>query len=387
MLLFNTSAFSNTLGATDRAAQHKALITPFKEEFDGKAEDVLQHIAAFTQRCEETRVIEDFQFIEEEHSPSSDVDMSDPKASIAWLSDPRRFTYGNILIDSSKATLQKLQQARDSIRSSLQKFTSAPDPVKMPEASKKLVSFQNRQWIYILLMSIWSAAMKTIMLRYQELHDQDGVALWYCFLQHFAGTTVENLIEAYSQLSDTKIHLSLFQDNVLHFTNAICNPIRRLIKAKENPNFQHFLAVFHGCMESTNEEFRAFIFALYADYRAGGPTKSLAMLELLDKLDGEYNWINNLGRWTQREDPQVLALTATISNLQSQLAQLKGQYGSIQALIAKSTVPNPTETKLQKILPRKSGEPEIIEYKGFTWKWCDNASTVHGIALMLQVNT
>jgi hypothetical protein len=124
-------------------------------------------------------------------------------------------------------------------------------------------------------------------------------------------------------------------------------------------------------MESTNEEFRAFIFALYADYRAGSPTKSLTMLELLDKLDGENNWINNLGCWTQREDPQVLALTATIFNLQSQLAQLKGQYGSIQALIAKSTVPNPTETKLQKPPPRKSGEPEIIEYKGFTWMWCD----------------
>jgi hypothetical protein len=104
---FSTSAFSNTLGATDRAAQRKALVTPFKVEFDGKAEDVLQHVAAFTQRCEETGVIEDFQFIEEEHSPPSDVDMSDPKASIAWLSDPRRFTYSNILIDSSKATLQK----------------------------------------------------------------------------------------------------------------------------------------------------------------------------------------------------------------------------------------------------------------------------------------
>jgi hypothetical protein len=69
MLPFNTSAFSNTLGATDRAAQRKALVAPFKEDFEGKAEDVLQHIAAFTQRCEETGVIEDFKFIEEEHPP------------------------------------------------------------------------------------------------------------------------------------------------------------------------------------------------------------------------------------------------------------------------------------------------------------------------------
>jgi hypothetical protein len=41
------------------------------------------------------------------------------------------------------------------------------------------------------------------------------------FLQHFSGTVVENLIEAYSQLSENKIQLSLFQDNVLNFTNAV----------------------------------------------------------------------------------------------------------------------------------------------------------------------
>jgi hypothetical protein len=250
MLPFNTSAFSNTLGATDRATQRKALIAPFKEEFDGKAEDVLQHIAAFNQCCEETGVIEDFKFIEEEHSPPSNVNMSDPMASTIWLSDPRRFTYGNILIDSSKATLQKLQHARDSIRSSLQKFTSAPDPVNMPEASKKLVLFQNCQWIYVLLMSVWSVAMKTIMLCYQELHDQDGIVLWYCFLQHFAGTTIENLIEAYSQLSENKIQLSLFQDNVLDFTNAVCIPVHRLIKAKETfSTFSYCFSWLHGSFQ------------------------------------------------------------------------------------------------------------------------------------------
>jgi hypothetical protein len=45
MIPFNTSAFSNLLGASDRAMQRNALVVPFKEEFDGKFEDVLQHIA------------------------------------------------------------------------------------------------------------------------------------------------------------------------------------------------------------------------------------------------------------------------------------------------------------------------------------------------------
>ncbi len=68
MLPFNTSAFSDSLGASDRAAQRKAIVTPF-DEFDAKPEDVMQHITQFTQRCEETGIMEDFNFIESENPP------------------------------------------------------------------------------------------------------------------------------------------------------------------------------------------------------------------------------------------------------------------------------------------------------------------------------
>ena len=82
------SSFSNTLGATDHPAQQKqqkALIAAFKEEFDSKPEDVLQHIAAFHHWCKESGVTEDFKFIKEEHIPPSDVDMTDAKQKQAWL--------------------------------------------------------------------------------------------------------------------------------------------------------------------------------------------------------------------------------------------------------------------------------------------------------------
>jgi hypothetical protein len=188
-----------------------------------------------------------------------------------------------------------MQQACDTIRTALHKFSSPPDPVKMPLASKQLVFFQNREWIYTLLMTVWSSNMKAIMQRYEEVHDQDGVILWFCFLNHFAGTTTENLIEAYSHLTENKIQLSNFKNNVLQFTNFIRASIHRLIKAKETPSFQHFLYVFHGAMDAPNKEFRAFIIGLYTDYRKGGPTKALSMLNLLDLFDIEYNRINNLG--------------------------------------------------------------------------------------------
>jgi hypothetical protein len=214
--------------------------------------------------------------------------------------------------------------------------------------------------------------MKTIMLCYQELHDNDGVVLWYCFLQHFAGTTKENLIEACSQLSETKLQLHLFQDNILKFTNAVRAHIHHILKVNEKPSFQHFLTIFHSCLDASNEEFCSYVMSLYSDYRAGGPTKNMSILELLDKFDAEYNCINNLGRWTKRDNPQIHALTATISNLQSQLSTVTKQYGTLQALLAKN-VPTPPDksTKLQKPPPRQDNKPEVIEFKGYTWKRCD----------------
>jgi len=114
--------------------------------------------------------------------------MDDQKERLAWLSDPRRFVYGNFLLDSSNATLEKIQAARDTNKAIIDKHTSRPDPIKMPIASKNLVSFQNRSWIYVLLQTVWTASMKALMSKYQEVHNNDGVVLWYCFLCHFAGT-------------------------------------------------------------------------------------------------------------------------------------------------------------------------------------------------------
>jgi hypothetical protein len=60
--------------------------------------------------------------------------MSDTKECAAWFADPRCLTYSNILIDSSKATIEKLQQIHDTV----QKFTSPPNPQKflLPPSSK-----------------------------------------------------------------------------------------------------------------------------------------------------------------------------------------------------------------------------------------------------------
>ncbi len=160
--------------------------------------------------------------------------------------------------------------------------------------------------------------MKATMQRYHEVHAKDGVVLWYCFLKHFADTSTENLIEAYNQLSESKLKLSLFQGNVLKFTNAIRAPICRLIKAKEMPSIHHCLYVLHGCMDAPNEEFHAFIFRKEAKFCKHGPTHSSLLLDLLDELDTEYTRISNLGHWRSQENSQLLVLMVNFANLQKE---------------------------------------------------------------------
>jgi hypothetical protein len=109
------------LNAVDRPAQHKALVTPFTDLFDGSPTNTLQYIASFTTRCVETGVIGDFEFTAQENPPPSNIDLTDPIQAASWKNDPRHLTKdtkktkGNLLIDSSTATVEKLQAARDHI--------------------------------------------------------------------------------------------------------------------------------------------------------------------------------------------------------------------------------------------------------------------------------
>jgi hypothetical protein len=127
-------------------------------------------------------------------------------------------------------------------------------------------------------------------------------------------------------------------------------------------------------MDAPNKEFRNFVMTLYTDYRKGGPTTNISMLELLQQLDSEYNRIINLGRWLKKDDSQVLALTTTISTLQLQLSSLTTRYNSLHALVAQSSVlppPIPGKEKLQKPPAKKPEDPEITTFNGLVWKCCD----------------
>jgi hypothetical protein len=54
-----------------------------------------------------------------------------------------------------------------------------------------------------------------------EAHEQDGAVLWFCFLEHCASITNENLIEASSRLSDSTLKLSKYQGNILNLPEIL----------------------------------------------------------------------------------------------------------------------------------------------------------------------
>jgi len=226
--------------------------------------------------------------------------------------------------------------------------------------SEHLTSFQNRMWIYDLLLSSWTENMLSIMSKYLENHDGDGVVLYYCFLKHFAGATKANIIAAYAELTEAKVQLHLYNNNVSAFTNAVRIPTCKLVNCQKQPTFQHMLNVYHGVMDFTNTEFSNYVHNLYREYRSDGPAASWSMFHLLDTLDLEYEHLQALNCWEPRQpakNPEILALTAELSSLKAYVAKLQ-----------KSTPESGTPKKPTQ--PPKEGEKQTTTISGVTWHYC-----------------
>jgi len=168
--------------------------------------------------------------------------------------------------------------------------------------------------------------MLSLMSKYLENHDGDGVVLFYCFLKHFTGATKGNIIAAYAELTEAKVQLHLFNNNVSAFTNAVRIPTCKLVNCQKQPTFQHMLNVYDGVMVCPNAEFSNYIHNLYREYRSDSLAASWSMFQLLDTLDQEYERLQALNHWEPRQlakNPEILALTAELSSLKAYVAKLQ----------------------------------------------------------------
>lgn len=100
---------------------------------------------------------------------------------------------------------------------------------------------------------------------------------WWCHPIFLFSSTIcwyqcQKIIDTYSQLSESKVKLSLNNGDIHKFTNAIRAPIQHHLKAKENLSAHHYLYIFHGCLDAPNKEFHNFIFQKEACFHHGGPS-------------------------------------------------------------------------------------------------------------------
>jgi hypothetical protein len=289
---YKTSTFSNKESAANCTAQRKAVVAKLHHEFDGEINKVQQHIVDITHRCKQCGIYNDFVYIIKENSPPNHLDLTNPKIQAQWDQDPGRFELGNLLDDPSKATLENVQQVRDIIRNTMNNLHTKPKVGSFE--SKHLTSFQNRMWFYDVLLSSWTENMLSVMSKYLENHGGNGVVLYYCFLKHFAGATKANIIAAYAELTEAKVQLSLYNNEVHAFTNAIRIPTRKLVNCQKQPTFQHMLNVYHGVMDCPNTEFSNYVHSLYREYRTEGPASTWTMFQLLNTLDQEDERLQSL---------------------------------------------------------------------------------------------
>ncbi len=97
-----------------------------------------------------------------------------------------------------------------------------------------------------------------------------------------------------------------------------------------------------------------------------------SLLDQLDKLDLEYNRLQNLGRWTKKEDSQLLALVSSFLSLQTKFSSLQTKYSSLQAQFASkhpdNAPPPMPRPKLNIPLIKKPSDPKTTEFEGYIWK-------------------
>ena len=72
----------------------------------------------------------------------------------------------------------------------------------------------------------------------------NGIVLYYCFLQHFEGTTTEDIIKATLLLVPDKMQLDLFDGNVTSNTTSIRRPVRKLQKSNHEISLHIYIHTF-----------------------------------------------------------------------------------------------------------------------------------------------
>jgi len=378
MVYVNDTPFKGTYNADDRLKHRNAVREDLPTKFDGSKDQFYRHSIEFIQRIKDTGLVAEFDIrIRENPRP-------DAIAECAWADHPDRFETINFLEDYTVATLTQVKAERDRILATIAGLDAAPRNAGVPGA-KEFASKQHRSWIAECLRMSWTAEAKDRMDAHTEEHDGDGVVMWMCCLQEFAGSSREALIAAQEALHPNKLNLDSFNMDVKSFTSYCRTHFRMLLKAGRQPTEDHFIHIYTALKKANTEEFRLQIIDWYRNWRQGaGAGSQWTMMQLLAKVDLEYTRLLELGQW-ETNDPNstVVALLSKVNDLEKSVATWKTKaQKAVDTEKAKATkaenkdgnkdkaaTGTANKTERPHWIPKPT-DKQIVEHKGCTWKYC-----------------
>ena len=205
-----------------------------------------------------------------------------------WENDVRRFEKVNFLMDYSTIMLPQVKDARDRTLTYLASLLKLPTTATQAGA-EELTSKQHRQWIAELLNNSWTDTVKDTMDAYDEDHKGDGVVMWMCFLQEYAGSSKEAIIAAEEVMHPSKLKLDNFKHNIKEWSSYCREHFRKIQAAGDKVTSQHFINAYNALKEAHSEEFRLQILTWSRNWRAGmGEGANWTIMQLLAKVDLEY---------------------------------------------------------------------------------------------------
>jgi hypothetical protein len=351
MVIANDTPYSGLHTDPNRLKHAAATKLALTELFDGEPGNVRRFKSDFADRMKNVGLKAEFDVIVSENPRPDAISEAD------WQTDPNRFVVQNLLDTHAGITLAQVKAARDVVRrtvAALDRVPTARDPAAPHYASK-----QHRSWIAEFIKNSITSTVRSTLDAYEEDHDGDGVVLFFCFLQEFAGATREALVLAEEALHPMKLRLSNFNQDVKAFTSYCRLHLRNITGSGGQISHTHWIRIQEALEEAFTEKFRLQIMEWSKNWRKqSGEGHDWSMMQFLAKVDLEYTRLVNLNQWkTNDPNSTIVALRAEISDLKVALQATKPPPMSGQPKQKPTWVP-------------KDGQPLEVFHNNKNWKYC-----------------
>ena len=332
--------FTGKITDPNRTKHSEAVQAPLLDKFDGQPDTLNRFLQDLRRRMTTLGMRNEFNVTTNDPKPRPPhIDES------TWLVDPARFQY-NLLESYSKVTLAQAQATRQDLITILDAQSTAPKGTSAEATS--FASRQHRCWIAEFLFNSITSDVRTSLDAYEEDHYDDGVLIFLCIMQMYAGSEMHALVVAETALQSALLNLSNFNHDIEKLTAYIRLHIRRIVNCGGQVTNSHWIALYATLSTTPTEEFRILILQWKRNWlRQSGEGHNWSMMQFLAKVDAEYVRLQRLGQWKTTDDNTTIvalqsALRQQASQFETQLAAYKATMQSERSFASNKATTNTT---------------------------------------------